>query len=70
VTFLIGTDDTKSLFGDIHDIAELKAALERSAATPAESLLVFELIWSPQQETDSLTGDELLSSYADLIPVG
>ncbi|PSB41522.1 hypothetical protein C7B67_26545 [filamentous cyanobacterium Phorm 6] len=70
VTFLIGTDDTKSLFGDIRDIGELKAALERAAATPAESLLVFELIWSPQQETDSLTGDELLSSYADLIPVG
>jgi hypothetical protein len=27
------------------------------------------LIWSPQEETDSLTGDELLSSYADLIQV-
>ncbi len=70
VTFLIGTDDTKSLFGDIRDVGELKAALERAAATPTESLLVFELIWSPQQETDSLTGDDLLGSYADLIPVG
>ncbi|MEG4458395.1 DUF1517 domain-containing protein [Microcoleus sp. N9_A1] len=70
VTFLIGTDDTKSLFGDIRDVGELKAALERAAATPAESLLVFELIWSPQQESDSLTGDDLLGSYADLIRVG
>jgi uncharacterized membrane protein len=48
----------------------LKIALEKSAATPAESLLIFELIWSPQEETDSLTSDELLSSYPDLIQVG
>ena len=69
VTFLIGTEDVRPLFGDICDVGKLKIALEKSAATPAENLLIFELIWSPQEETDSLTGDELLSSYADLIPV-
>jgi len=69
VTFLIGTEDVRPLFGDIRDVGKLKIALEKSAATPAENLLIFELIWSPQEETDSLTGDELLSSYADLIQV-
>jgi uncharacterized membrane protein len=69
VTFLIGTEDVRPLFGDICDVGKLKIALEKSAATPAENLLIFELIWSPQEETDSLTGDELLSSYADLIQV-
>ncbi len=70
VTFLIGTEDVRPLFGDIGDVGKLKIALEKSAATPAENLLIFELIWSPQEETDSLTGDELLSSYPDLIQVG
>jgi uncharacterized membrane protein len=69
VTFLIGTEDVRPVFGDICDVGKLKIALEKSAATPAENLLIFELIWSPQEETDSLTGDELLSSYADLIQV-
>ncbi|MEG4323464.1 MULTISPECIES: DUF1517 domain-containing protein [unclassified Microcoleus] len=70
VTFLIGTEDKRPLFGDIRDVGKLKAVLEKSAATPAENLLVLEVIWSPQQETDSLTGDDLLGSYADLIRVG
>ncbi|EGK83678.1 DUF1517 domain-containing protein [Microcoleus vaginatus PCC 9802] len=70
VTFLIGSEDVRPLFGDIRDSGKFKIALEKTAATPAENLLIFELIWSPQEETDSLTGDELLSSYADLIQVG
>ncbi|MEG4088688.1 DUF1517 domain-containing protein [Microcoleus sp. Pol12B4] len=70
VTFLIGKEDVRPLFGDIRDSGKLKIALEKSAATPAENLLIFELIWSPQEETHSLTGGELLSSYPDLIQVG
>jgi len=70
VTFLMGTEDTRPLFGDVRDVGKLKAVLERSAATPADNLLILEVIWSPQQETDSLTGDELLGSYADLIRIG
>lgn len=69
VTFLIGTENSRPLFGDIRDVAKLKAVLEKSAATPAENLLVLEVIWSPQQETDSLTGDDLLGAYPDLIRV-
>lgn len=70
VTFLIGTKNAKPLVGDIRDVGKLKAVLEGMAATPAENLLVLEVIWSPQQETDSLTGDDLLASYPDLIRVG
>lgn len=70
VTFLIGTEDTRPLFGDVRDVGKLKAVLERSAATPADNLLILEVIWSPQQETDSLTGDDLLGSYPDLIRIG
>ncbi|WP_293135562.1 DUF1517 domain-containing protein [Microcoleus sp. bin38.metabat.b11b12b14.051] len=70
VTFVMGTKNAKPLVGDIRDVGKLKAVLERMAATPADNLLTLEVIWSPQQETDSLTADDLLSSYADLIRVG
>lgn len=70
VTFVIGTEDSRPLFGDIRDVAKLKAVLEKSATTPAQNLLILEVIWSPQQETDSLTGDDLLGAYPDLIRIG
>ena len=70
VTFLMGTKNAKPLVGDIRDVGKLKAVLEGMAATPADNLLILEVIWSPQQETDSLTGDDLLGSYSDLIQVG
>ncbi len=70
VTFLMGTKNAKPLVGDIRDVGKLKAVLEGMAATPADNLLILEVIWSPQQETDSLTGDDLLGSYSDLMRIG
>ena len=55
VTLLVGTEDDRPLFGDIYSVKELKQALERIAATPPEYLTVFELLWTPQSETESLT---------------
>lgn len=68
VTFLVGTDYSP-LFGEIYSIEELKEALERLAAMPPKYLLSFELIWSPQHETDSLSYDKLLASYSDLVQI-
>jgi uncharacterized membrane protein len=31
--------------------------------------MVFELLWSPQVETDALTQEELLSEYRDLVAI-
>ncbi len=36
---------------------------------PPEYLMVFELIWSPQDASDSLTEEELLTEYSDLLPL-
>ncbi|MEY3868988.1 MAG: hypothetical protein RLZZ338_2879 [Cyanobacteriota bacterium] len=69
VTFLIGSENEQPLFGEIRDEAGLKAALTRLSIVPPESLLRFELIWSPQDESDSLTYDELLTEYTGLIQI-
>lgn len=69
VTLLIGTENDRPLFGDVYSAKELKQALEQIAATPPEYLTVFELLWTPQSETESLTYDELLTEYTKLMQV-
>lgn len=67
VSFLLGTVHDRPLFDQVRSVAELKAILENVAALPADYLMAFELIWSPQDPSDSLTDDELLTEYSDLI---
>ncbi len=69
VTLLIGTEHDKPLFGEIRNTQELSTALEAIASIPASHLLVFELLWSPQADTDSLTYDELLTEYSNMIQI-
>jgi uncharacterized membrane protein len=69
ITLLIGTEHDKPLFGQIRSQAELQTALEAIAAIPSSHLLIFELLWSPQAETDSLTYDELLTEYSDMVQI-
>ncbi len=67
VTLLIGTEDDRPLFGSIHSTAELQQALQRVAAITQDYLLVVELLWTPQKDTDVLSYDQLLTGYADLV---
>lgn len=69
ITLLIGTEDDRPLFGNVYSTNDLKQALERIAATPPEYLSKFELLWTPQVETESLTYDEMLSEYASLMQI-
>lgn len=69
VTFLVGTADDKPLFDKIYSAEQLRGALTRLAGISPDYLLVFELLWSPQEATDSLTYDELLTEYSDLIQI-
>ncbi len=63
----MGTADDNPLFKEIHTREELQAALQKVASIRSDYLMVFELLWSPQSETDSLTYDELLTEYTDMI---
>ncbi len=69
VTFLVGTAHDKPLFEKIATEAELKTALEKLAGLPSDYLMTLELIWSPQDPNDSLTDDELLTEYSDLLQI-
>jgi uncharacterized membrane protein len=69
VTLLIGTAHDKPLFDTIRTTEALTQALETIAAIDPEYLLKFELLWTPQSESDSLNYVELLSEYADMVPL-
>ena len=69
VTLLIGTADDRPLFGQIDSAQAMHEALKNVAAMRSDYLMVFELLWSPQVETDTLTEAELATEYADLVPI-
>ena len=66
VTLLVGTAHDKPLFDDIRDEVVLEQTLNEIASLTSDYLCVLELIWSPQDLSDSLTYDELLSEYSEL----
>ena len=67
VTLILGTADDQPLFGKIHSHEELQSVLQNLASMREDYLMKLELLWSPQIEADSLTYDELLTEYTDLI---
>jgi uncharacterized membrane protein len=69
VTLLVGTADDHPLLKDVRSPETLKDALQRVASVPPDYLLKFELLWSPQVEADSLTYDELLTEYTDMVQI-
>ncbi len=66
VTLLLGTANDKPLFESVQTTEALKNTLEAIAAFPSDYLFVVELLWSPQEESDSLTYDELLTEYTEM----
>lgn len=69
VTLLVGTADDRPLATQIYSAEELKALLQRLGGISPDYLLIFELIWTPQDASDSLSHDQLLTLYPDLIQI-
>jgi uncharacterized membrane protein len=70
VTLLIGTAHDKPLFPEpLRTSQSLQDALSKLAALPPEYLMVLEVIWSPQDEKDSLTEEELLTEYSGMMQI-
>lgn len=69
VTLLVAVEHDQPLFGQVTSVAELDKALGKIAVIAANRLLVFELMWTPQAATDSLTYDELLTEYSSMVQI-
>lgn len=69
VTLVIGTADDRPLFTEVRTIEALTTALNKVGSMRSDYLMMFELIWSPQVETDTLTYDELLTEYTNMAQI-
>lgn len=69
VTLLLGTADDDPLFNEIYSTSLLRDVLENIMVLRPRVLLVFELLWTPQDPADSLTEADLTSDYADLVAI-
>jgi len=48
---------------------DLRSLLMKLGAITTDYLMVYEVLWSPQNETDSLTQEELVLNYPDLVRI-
>jgi uncharacterized membrane protein len=67
VTLLVGTADDKPLIESIYSPEQLKESLQKLTTIREDYLMTFEVMWSPQAENDSLTEDEFLMEYTQMI---
>ncbi len=69
VTLIVGTEDDQPLFDKIHSGEELTTALQQLASITENRLSIFEMLWTPENDRDSLSRDDLLAEYPDLIQI-
>lgn len=69
VTLLIGTADDQPLFSEIRTTEALKDVLHQLSSLNPDYLMRFELQWTPQVEGDSLTYDEMLLEYPEMLQI-
>ena len=70
VTLLLAVaGDTLSKLPPLRSTADLQSALSAIGSVPADSLLAVEVLWEPQSEEYTLTTDEILTIYPDLVRI-
>lgn len=67
VTLILGTAHDHQLWNSIHTVEELTQALQKLASMEKDYLMKIELLWSPQTKEDSLTYEELLTEYTNMV---
>ncbi|MCT7963690.1 DUF1517 domain-containing protein [Laspinema sp. D1] len=66
ITLLLGTAHDQPLFAPIDTIGGMKTALSQLRSLSSDYLLVLELLWSPQAETDTLSVQDMATYYSDM----
>ncbi|CAN0920494.1 hypothetical protein LINGRAHAP2_LOCUS32076 [Linum grandiflorum] len=68
ITILVAAEGVHKLPA-INSVADLKEALQKLGSIPSGSTLAVEVLWTPQNEDDTLTERELLQDYSLLRPL-
>ncbi|XP_006651719.2 uncharacterized protein LOC102704789 [Oryza brachyantha] len=68
ITVLVAAEGVHKLPG-INSSGDLKTALQKLGAIPSSKILAVEVLWTPQNENDTLSERELLEDYPLLRPL-
>lgn len=66
VVTLIAAVDGKLTPGDMQSQEDLKSNLDLLGSVPSDRLLALEVLWTPQDENDYFTKEELVTDYPTL----
>ena len=70
VTLLLAVaGNTLSSIPTLRSSAELQSALSAIGSVPSDNLLAVEVLWEPQSDDYTLTGDEMLTVYPNLVRI-
>jgi uncharacterized membrane protein len=70
VTLLLAiAGDTIAKLPTLRSSEDLQSALSAIGSVPADNLLAVEVLWEPQSEEYTLTSDEILTIYPDLVRI-
>lgn len=69
LTLLFGTADDQPLFGEIFSASVLRDSLDDIRMMQPRYMLVFEMLWSPQDIHASFSEEELTAKYTDLVAI-
>jgi uncharacterized membrane protein len=67
VTLLVATESGVARLSEVRNAEELRQALATIGSFSGEQIVALEVIWTPQAENDTLTSEELLTQYSDLV---
>ncbi|UBF25725.1 DUF1517 domain-containing protein [Kovacikia minuta CCNUW1] len=70
VTLLLMTADDQPLFGEIYSASLLRDVLQEITMMRSRYLMIFEFLWVPQDETETLTDKEMQSMYRHMVEIG
>ncbi|KAK2979005.1 hypothetical protein RJ640_023587 [Escallonia rubra] len=68
ITILVATEGVNKLPA-INGSGDLKVALQKIGSVPSSKTLAVEVLWTPQNESDTLSERELLEDYPLLRPL-
>lgn len=69
ISLLLGTADDQPLFGDIYSASVLRDVLDDIRMMQTRYLMVFDVLWSPQDQRESLTEGDLSTEYPSLVRI-